>query len=436
MQKRFINHIKQHFPGVITSKLLLAVSGGLDSVVLAYLCKQAGLEFSIAHCNFKLRGSESDGDEAFVRTLGETLKVQVHVKQFNTKEETVRTSMSVQMAARALRYDWFEELLREYGYDFVLTAHHLDDDLETFLINLSRGTGLEGLAGIPSQNGKIIRPLLPFSRKEIEAYAQKRTFTWREDSSNKETRYLRNQIRHEVVPRLKELTPAFLENFRTTRNYLSGSAHILKIYVSEFRSVLFHKEDGVIKVPVASLKKLKPREAFLYELFKDFGFTQWKDVLHLLDAQSGKQVFSATHRMVKDRDFVLIEALKAEKYKEEYLIQENDRTLSLPLNITLKLVKELQNESKNIIYVDKEKLKFPLVIRKWQIADYFYPFGMSGKKKLSKFFKDEKYSLPAKEKQWILCSGDDIVWVIGSRADNRFRITETTSEILKIQLQK
>ena len=436
MQKRFINHIKQHFPGVITSKLLLAVSGGLDSVVLAYLCKQAGLEFSIAHCNFKLRGSESDGDEAFVRTLGETLKVKVHVKQFNTKEETVRASMSVQMAARALRYDWFEELLREYDYDFVLTAHHLDDDLETFLINLSRGTGLEGLAGIPSQNGKIIRPLLPFSRKEIEAYAQKRTFTWREDSSNQETRYLRNQIRHEVVPRLKELTPAFLENFRTTRNYLSGSAHILKIYVSEFRSVLFHKEDGVIKVPVASLKKLKPREAFLYELFKDFGFTQWKDVLHLLDAQSGKQVFSATHRMVKDRDFVLIEALKAEKYKEEYLIQENDRTLSVPLNITLKLVKELQNESKNIIYVDKEKLKFPLVIRKWQIADYFYPFGMSGKKKLSKFFKDEKYSLPAKEKQWILCSGDDIVWVIGSRADNRFRITETTSEILKIQLQK
>ncbi|WP_340065783.1 tRNA lysidine(34) synthetase TilS [Ascidiimonas aurantiaca] len=435
MQQHFIDHIEQHFPEIITSKLLLAVSGGLDSVVLAHLCKQADLSFSIAHCNFRLRGSESNDDEAFVRRLGEILQVPLHVKRFDTKA-AVHASMSVQMAARELRYHWFQELLTEQGYDLLLTAHHLDDNLETFLINLSRGTGLEGLAGIPARNESIRRPLLPFSKKEIEAYAQKHKLAWREDGSNKETKYLRNQIRHEVVPRLKELAPSFLENFKTTQSYLRGSADILKLYISEFRSVLFHKEEGMIKVPVASLRKLKPREAFLYELFKDFGFTQWKDVFHLLDAQSGKQVFSATHRMVKDRDFVLIEALEIHEYKQEYLIQENDKVISAPINITLKPVKELQNESRDIIYVDKEKLNFPLVVRKWQIADYFYPFGMSGKKKLSKFFKDEKLSLPAKEKQWLLCSGEDIVWVIGRRADNRFRITEETREILKIQLQK
>jgi tRNA(Ile)-lysidine synthase len=426
------NHINSRFPFLTKSKCLIAISGGMDSVVLTHLCHKLKLNFALAHCNFNLRGKESDADEDFVLQLAEDLDAEVFIESFDTEVYAKTHKLSIQIAARELRYTWFNDLMEQLGFDYVLTAHHADDNLETFLINLSRGTGLEGLTGIPQINGNIVRPLLPFSRQEIEVYAQENKLKWREDSSNASTKYLRNKLRHEVIPALKETNTQLLQNFNKTLSFLQDSTEIMEDHMASVQKKIVSVEDDLIILDIKKLKKLSNPKAYLYQLLKDFNFTEWDDVANLLQAQSGKQVYSETHRLLKDRDTLILSENVSKSYFTIH-ISENETQIEIPQGtLFFETVKQINVSNESTIYVDKHLLKFPLKLRNWIKGDYFYPFGMQGKKKLSKYFKDEKLSLVDKENVWLLYSEDDIVWVIGKRADKRFKVTETTNQILKI----
>lgn len=434
----FKNHIKQNLPFLKESKLLIAISGGVDSVVLTHLCKEANLDFALAHCNFNLRGNESDADESFVLELAEDLDVEVFIQNFDTESFAKNEKLSIQLAARQLRYDWFFELSEQLNFDYILTAHHADDNLETFLINLSRGTGLEGLKGIPEVNETIVRPLLSFSREDIEDYAKTNHLKWREDSSNASTKYLRNKLRHDVIPVLKDINPDVLANFQNTLAHLKDSSTIVEDAVDSFlNKAIVTIEDSQISYKISEFEALNNSKAYLFEIFKDYGFTQWKDIENLLTAQSGKLVFSKTHQLLKDRDYLILSEISSEKNKEIVTILEDQNEIKLPNGILcIESVEEIGETDKSIIYIDKKTLKYPLTVRHWEKGDYFYPLGMQGKKKLSKFFKDEKLSLLDKQKTLLLCSDHQVVWVINHRADNRFKLTKQTQDILKIKYQK
>lgn len=434
MIHKFKSHINERFSFLKDSKLLIAISGGMDSVVLTYLCKEAQLNMALAHCNFNLRADESDGDEDFVLQLAEDLDLEVFVESFDTAQYAQDSKQSIQMAARELRYNWFLELSNQLGFDYVLTAHHADDNLETFLINFTRGTGLEGLTGIPEVNGKFVRPLLPFSRSEMEAFAKENQLKWRDDSSNTSTKYLRNKLRHDVIPILKEINPNLLQNFATTQSNLKDSQDIVADSIDAFlQKTLDISNESHARFKISEFKNKQNPKAYVFEVFKDFGFTEWNDVLNLLDAQSGKQVLSEQWRLIKDRDYLLLSEIHGKTY-DKITISEGDKTIEMPIGtLYINDVDEVSETAKHIVYIDKNKLHFPLTLRTWEEGDVFYPLGMSGKKKLSKYFKDEKLSLLEKENTWLLFSGNEIVWVIGKRADERFKVTGNTDHILKIE---
>ncbi|MBT8281342.1 MAG: tRNA lysidine(34) synthetase TilS [Muriicola sp.] len=435
MLEAFKNHIAKSLPQLLDRPGLIACSAGIDSVVLTHLCAASGIHFALAHCNFSLRGQQSNEDEQFVKNLATKMEVSSYVTQFDTAAYATKQGISVQMAARDLRYQWFDELLNEHNYAWVLTAHHLDDALETFIINLSRGTGLDGLCGIPEENNKITRPLLPFTSEQIKEYALQNDISWREDQTNEDTKYLRNKVRHEVVPSLKELHPTFMNNFDNTLRYLSGSAVMLSAHVNSIKEQIFIPYHQGYKIPLEALNKLEPTESYLYEIFKTYGFTSWVDITGLLTAMSGKEVRSKTHRLIKDRQHIILQELIEESpARDEEEIPEV--TGDLPLEIKIEEVEEIEEKNNTILYLDKETLNHRLTVRKWKKGDYFFPLGMDGRKKVSKFFKDEKMDAVAKEKQWLLCCGDDIVWIIGRRADDRFKITLKTKHILKVTLEE
>ncbi|WP_324719305.1 tRNA lysidine(34) synthetase TilS [Salinimicrobium sp. HB62] len=428
----FKKHLEEHFPKTLERKILLAVSGGVDSVVLAHLCRDAGLDISLAHCNFQLRGEESDGDEAFVMELADALEAEVFIESFETEAYASEKKISIQMAARELRYDWFRELLETLQFDHVFTAHHANDNLETVLINFIRGTGLEGLTGIPDVNEFTIRPLLPFTRENIENYAHRQKLKWREDSSNESLKYFRNKVRLEVIPKLLELNPQLLESFGKTRSHLQQSSQLIEDYIAAIFPKIAKEEEFGYSFKVKLLQSLPNTKAVMYNLFKSFGFTEWEDVHGLLNAQPGKMVFSNTHRLIRDREDLLLTVLPPNEDKT-YEILENEEVVMLPMGtFQFEVVEDILKTDPWSIYLDREKLHYPLVVRKWRQGDYFYPFGMQGKKKLSKFFKDEKLSLPQKENCWLLCSEENIIWVIGHRADARFAVEDTTKEILRL----
>ncbi|MEP6932155.1 MAG: tRNA lysidine(34) synthetase TilS [Flavobacterium sp.] len=435
MFSNFKNHITSRFSFLENKKLFLAVSGGLDSMVLLHLLQQLPFEIAVLHCNFQLRGLESFGDQNFIQDYCHENKIPVFITQFDTEAFAKDYKLSTQVAARELRYSWFYELLDSENFDYILTAHHADDNLETFIINLTRGTGLEGLTGIPEQNDKIIRPLLPFSRDEILKYAQENNIEWREDSSNASNKYLRNKIRHDLVPILKEINPNFLNAFKKTQSFLQESQEMV-----EDASIMIYqqvaKEDGDdIHFDLNQLKKLPNYKSYLYQWLNEFGFLAWNDIYDLVDGQSGKQVFAEEFRLLKNRDALILSPISEVSENEEYEINENDSEVNFPLNLKLCQVDDITIESNKAIFVDAEKIHFPLILRKWNEGDVFHPFGMEGKsKKVSKLFKDEKLSLLEKEKIWILCSDNQIVWIVGIRQDERFKIEKTTNKILKIEL--
>lgn len=435
MLKNLEKHINTSLPFLREKKLLIAISGGIDSVVLTHLLYKLNIDISLAHCNFKLRKQESDLDESFVKEFGKELNIKTFTTQFDTNSFAKEQKLSIQIAARKLRYDWFQKLTEKHLFDYVLTAHHADDNLETFLINLSRGTGLGGLTGIPIINSNIIRPLLPFSREEIELYAHDNTIDWREDKSNASIKYVRNKIRHQITPILKEINPQLLDSFQKTIANLQESQTIIKDTISNFKKKVISRDvNGNLKINITKIKELSTPKAYLFEILKEYGFTEWNDVVNLLNAQTGKQVLSKKYRLLKDRDFLLLSEIKQNLKNLEYLIHENTSKINTPIQLSFETVKGKILKSKEFVYFDTEKITFPLILRKWQQGDYFYPTGMKGKKKLSKFFKDEKHSLIDKENTWLLCSGKNIIWVIDKRLDRRFLADSQTSSTLKTHI--
>jgi tRNA(Ile)-lysidine synthase len=436
MLQQFQNHLSQHFPFLKGKKLLLAVSGGLDSMVLLHLFQQLDYEIMVLHCNFQLRGLESFGDQQFIQEYTSQHNIQLSFTQFDTEAFANDYKLSIQIAARELRYSWFYEQLEIQEEDYILTAHHADDNLETFLINLSRGTGLDGLTGIPAQNDSIIRPLLPFTRKEIEEYATQNELSWREDSSNASDKYLRNKIRHHLIPILKELNPNFMSSFEKTQRYLQESKELVDdAAVMVYQQVA--KENGdEIYFDLNQLLKLANYKSYLYQWLVEFGFTAWDDIYDLVTNQSGKQVLAPEFRLIKDRDYLILSPISLESNEQEYLIESGSSKVNFPLNLLFSNVDAIGATSNSTIFVDREKLIFPLTLRHWNEGDVFQPFGMEGKsKKVSKLFKDEKLSLIEKENTWLLCSENQVVWVVGIRQDERFRINSKTKNIVKITIE-
>ena len=438
MQLAFDQHIKSHFPFLFEQKILVAVSSGLDSMVLADLCLKSELNIALAHCNFKLREAESDKEEAFVSNYAKTHKLTFFTKHFNTTHFAETTKISIQMAARELRYNFFDELCDSQQFDTILTAHHADDNLETFFINLSRGSGIDGLTGIPKINDKIARPLLPFSRNQIYEYAKTHNIQWCEDSSNASLKYKRNALRHELIPVLKSIFPTILEALNTTQNNLIASQDLLKNHIEDIenRVIKFSSLDE-IHYTIEQLKLLNPLRSYIYPLFGKYGFTDLDEIYHLVDAQSVKQIHSNTHSILKDRNVMILmpkSALKSDFFLSITDLEKEIKLSEFGVHLNFERESNLGNSSKNTLFLDHDKLQFPLVLRSWAEGDFFYPSGMTGKKKLSKYFKDEKLSLLQKSKVLLLCSKEDVVWVVGMRPDARFIATSKTKHILNVNV--
>ncbi|RMA58826.1 tRNA lysidine(34) synthetase TilS [Ulvibacter antarcticus] len=432
MIKKLEKHISEQLSFLQGKKLLIACSGGLDSVVLSYLLRQLKFEIGLAHCNFSLRGKESDQDEEFVVELADSYSVAVYTETFDTKKFAKEHKLSTQMAARQLRYHWFEEIRQDFTYDYIVTGHHADDDLETFLINLSRGTGLKGLTGIQEINELVVRPILPFTRAEILNFAKEKNLYWREDSSNKKADYLRNVLRLNVLPPFKEAAPGVIASLQKTQKHLKDSYSLIEDYLSLVYTLVVQEIPEGYTINIDKLKELPNTNALLYEITSPFGFTDFKAVSELLESQSGKQVFSETHRLLKDRNVLILTEISEKKEEKEFYIKKNQIKITKPFQMELKSIDKIGNITSSTIYVDNDKIDYPLVVRKWQEGDVFFPFGMKGKKKLSKFFKDEKLSLVRKEKIWVLTSNNQIVWVVGYRPDDRFKVDDKTKNILKV----
>lgn len=443
MLQKFIDYTKKEFSLKKKDTILLAVSGGIDSVVMCDLFHQAGFQFAIAHCNFQLRGKESDEDETFVEALAEKYNVAFHSVSFDTAAFAKKKKLSIQEAARELRYSWFEEIRQQYNYTSIAIAHHRDDSVETFFINLLRGTGIRGLHGILPQQENIIRPLLFTGRKELESYSKNKKLKYRDDSSNESDKYLRNRIRHHLIPLLEELRSGATQQINSTMEHIRSVEAVYSNTIRQKRNSIVIEENDIVKFSIQKIKKLDPIHLYLFEFLSPFGFNM--DTVHeinaALDSISGKQFVSKTHRLIKDRDFLLLEEIKKEKKEELVKVKDAQKiVLCADQKILIKTIaKDKQFKlllSKNIAQLDLAKLKFPLVCRVWQKGDIFQPIGMKGKKKLSDFLTDQKLSIIEKEKTLVLLSGKDIVWVVGHRIDERYKVSDFTKKIFFAELHK
>lgn len=432
--KEYIEKNKLFLP---EDRILLAVSGGADSMVMADVFTKNGYNVGIAHCNFSLRGEESDMDEQLVKQLATKNKLPFYAVRFDTKAYAEEHAISIQMAARELRYTWFRKLCKEHSFRYISTAHNLDDKIETFFLNLTRGTGTRGLSGMPPKNGDVIHPILFISRKEIEEYAKANNVTYRNDESNATTYYARNRIRHNVIPELCKINPSFYATMEENMQHLMQTEELLQQSLDSIKQKACKQAEGLYIINIALLKSCQPLPLFLFELLHPFGFSAGtiKDVEQALSEQSGKQFFSSTHQLVKDREELLISPIHLEG-DEEYEIAKQMNEITQPINLSIEFIPRSSITSfktgKNIAYINADRLTFPLLLRKWREGDAFIPFGMKGKKKLSDFFIDSKLSLLEKEQQWVLLSNDEIVWVIGHRIDERYRIDERTEVAVKI----
>jgi len=419
-------------------KLLLAVSGGIDSVVLCELCKQAKFDFEIVHCNFQLRGEESERDEKFVRQLAGKYKVEIKVKKFDTEKFAEENKMSIQEAARVLRYEWFDELVNPPFNTYLLTAHHANDNAETLLMNFCRGTGLHGLTGIPISYGNIKRPLLCFTRDEMVHFLKENKLEFVEDSSNLSIKYTRNLFRHEIIPAISKVYPQVNENLNDNINRFKEIEKLYKLTVSDIKKKLVKEKGNEWHIPVKQLMGYNNR-ALIYEIIADFGFTekQIDEVVKLAESDSGKYLDSPTfnYRFIKHRHWFIISPVNSADSRM-IIIEEKDKNVLFEEGVIE--IEKLQTSniklqtSDNIACLDLKDLNFPLILRKWKTGDYFYPLGMKKKKKLSRFFIDQKLSKTEKEKTWVIEMDKKIIWVVGKRIDERFKVTEQTKTGLKI----
>ncbi len=439
MKEALLKFIEQHQLIRGNEKMIAAVSGGVDSVVLLHLLLKTKIPCAVAHCNFRLRGEESDGDEGFVQGLAKKYKLPYFVKHFHTEEYASRKGISIQMAARELRYDWFDELLLTEGYDRAATAHNQDDQLETFLINIIRGTGLKGLTGIPVRNGQIIRPLLFASREEILEYAGKNKIHFREDSSNISDKYLRNKVRHRLIPLLETMNPEFRFTLTGDMERFREAWLIHEAAIGHYEKELFTRKKNSLIIPFEKIDALDHPEVILYEVLKKFGFTrsQTDDMIQNLEGQAGKQFYSKDYRLIRDRDALILTSSMKKRESEKYYIDEKTNFIGQPLRMEFRHLKSEGlkiPKDPSIATLDADKLDFPLILRRWQEGDYFIPLGMEDFKKISDFFVDIKLSLHDKEHTWLLTTGRDIVWVVGKRIDQRFRVGPQTKQVLQIRM--
>jgi tRNA(Ile)-lysidine synthase len=438
MLEEFRTYIEENKLFNQQDRILLAVSGGIDSMVMAHLFIAVCSNSGIAHCNFKLRGSESDDDESFVKLFAEKNGVPFYSERFDTAGFASEKGISIQMAARELRYRWFEEIRLKYGYSSISVAHNLNDNVETFLINLSRGTGIAGLTGMKPRHNHIIRPLLFASRSAITEYSRQYQIGYREDKTNAEIKYTRNKIRHEVIPHFKEINPSFESTITETAERLNEIYEIVTTHVSEIRSKASTIKGETIVFKINALQQLSPQRTLLYELFRPYGIGkgQLEDLINLINGKTGGQVITSGYRLIKNRKEILVSKQKSPR--EEYFeIEGIEDFAKSPGNYSASFKKVNSSfripDSVNIACLDADKISFPLIIRKWNHGDSFYPLGMKQRKKLSDYFIDNKYSVLEKENCLILESGDKIAWIINARIDNRFRITKNTKKALVIE---
>ena len=435
----FLDKISAHALWKKQDHLYLACSGGLDSVVLAHLLHAAGFDFTILHCNFQLRGEESERDERFVKEFADQLKVPIQVKRFDTMLEMKKSKKGVQETARILRYNWFNEVVEKDSLDinkWILTAHHADDQVETMLIQLFRGTGLAGLQGIKIKSGNLIRPLLFADRNSLLVYANHHNLTWVEDSSNAEINYTRNFIRHKIISPLEEVFPAIKSTMIQNGKRFEEIEMIYQQKVREIKSRLVIEKGQGFAIPVNKLKNVQPLDTLMYEIFSTFGFAtqQIPEIKKLFDAPTGKYFSSHQYRVLKNRNWLLIEPV-VERAQDIKIIEEPDANVDLETYQLIFKSKAGQHKitnDENQAVLNLKKLKFPLLVRKWRAGDYFYPLGMKKKKKISRFMTDLKLTLTEKENQWVVESDKKIVWVVGRRIDERFKVGEQTTEKLLI----
>jgi len=422
MYSLFSKHIKKEFKFLNKSKLLVCVSGGVDSMVLINLLNRFNYDVSIAHCNFNLRNEESDLDENFVKNYAFSNSIPFFSKSFVTK----LPKHSMQMAARNLRYEWFYEILKTEKLDYIITAHHLDDSLETFILNLSRASGIEGLTGIKKLNDLIVRPLLVFSKKEILNYAKANNIKWREDSTNKNNNYQRNQIRNEIIPLLKKLHPNFLDQSNKTMTFLKESSLIIDNYIQNIKMKNFILKDDEIVISKAFIKN---NSNLIFHLFKEYNFKHSDQILELCNSLSGKIIKSNTHLLLSNRLNLILKKKIITVYQT---FEVGLKGLVSPIEMNIEVGEFQTKFNKKSIYLSKNEIDFPLYLRKWKKGDVFFPFGMKGKKTVSKYYKDEKMSFFDKQNQWLLCNNEEIIWVVGKRPDRRFFKNSNAS--LKIEV--
>ncbi len=443
MLHSFLTYINEQSLFKPTDKILLAVSGGKDSVVLFDLFCRAKFNFEVAHCNFQLRGEDSDQDAVFVAQLCASNGITFHATTFSTKAFAQANKLSIEMAARQLRYEWFEQIRQESDCQYIATAHHLNDSIETILLNLTKGTGISGLRGILPKKEYIIRPLLFAARTEIESYVAHKQLQWREDSSNASNEYQRNLLRNEVIPLLKRINPNLEQTFARNIERLQAIESDFHKSLSYFKKAISKEENDTLFLKIETIQYWQSAAYLLEETLKEFGFNyfQSKEIYHSLTKTSGKTFHSATHTLVKDRESLII-SKKEEKSFEEILIEKGTQETAyngIKLQISNATVEEWRaylagEKSPNVLWIDAQRLTFPLRIRPWQEGDWFIPLGMKGKKKISDFLVDKKIPLHLKKTTFVLCSGNDIVWVIGQRTDARFKIMETTEQLLRIEI--
>lgn len=434
--KKFILKEELVMPG---NRILLMVSGGVDSVVMCDLFYKAGISFGIAHCNFKLRGKESDDDKLFVSGLAKRYNVPFWSKSFNTKSYAGKRKVSIQMAARELRYEWLNRLAKDKKFGRIATAHHLDDSIETFFINILRGTGITGLQGVPVKQGLIIRPLLFANKKMIREYAETAGLTWREDSSNLTDKYLRNNIRHHLIPSLKKLNTGFEKTIVKELSYFKDAAEIFKKFIDEKKKEIVVEEGKNILLNIKKLKESGHAETILHELLRAYDFTPETTELiaQRMYTTAGKKFFSPTYRLIKDRDFLVLTPNRIEKEGAEQCIKEKQTTFrNDDLRLTIEVVpgglSRMKDKTSAVAYFDMASISFPIKVRKWKPGDSFCPLGMKGKKKLSDFFIDNKMSINKKENIYVLESGGNIIWVVGHRIDDRHKVRSVTKTMLKV----
>jgi tRNA(Ile)-lysidine synthase len=437
--QKFTEFVEQNALFTPHDKILLAVSGGKDSVLMVQLFKLAGYNFSISHCNFNLRGDEAQRDEVFVKLLAKNVDVDFHLTHFDTKQYAEENRISTQMAARDLRYQWFEQVRQEGNYNYIALAHHQNDAIETLLINLVRGTGISGMHGILPKRNKLVRPLLFLSRQQIDDIVRENNIDFVEDSSNQTTKYARNKVRLNVIPQLREINPNLEETFAQNITRFSETEEVVQQYVAEIKSKIFKEAEGDIFINIEQIKMLKPQNLLFFELLKSFSFTASvvSEILTSLDKQSGTSFYSKTHRVTINRDEIILSALPKQLNNEQILLQNDDAIIQIDkqqLKLTLSNSTNIETE-KSKAFVDADQLIFPLTIRYKQDGDKFKPLGMAHYKKLSDFFIDAKIPLPQKEKIPLLINGNgEIIWVIGLRQDDRYKVNTTTKKVAIFEL--